>query len=272
MPVTSTRSLSRSFLYPLVGIALGSAVGAFVLLLRQIDADPVLLATICALLATVVFAVLGRVVGRKEDELRESAACDPLTGLPNRRIFERRLAAELRESTASGRPLALLVLDVDEFKKLNDVAGHAAGDEALRLLADCLRRCCRSHDLPARFGGDEFVVLLPWTNVSEAMTVATRIRAALAEVSASVTVSIGLADLTRCSSPRPDTLFAAADRALYLAKARGKDQVVVASADTSITLPIAVRQSLPAWTDTPELHMSRRQARLDRSRRRSVAP
>ena len=270
--MTPTRSLSRSLLYPLVGIGLGSAVGAFVLLLRRIDADPMVLAGGCALLATAVFVVLGRVLGRKEDELRETAARDPLTGLANRGVFERRLAADLREAVGTGRSLALLVLDVDEFKKLNDVAGHAAGDDALRLLADCLRRSCRSHDLPARFGGDEFVVLLPWTSAAEAMTVASRIRASLADAGGSVTVSIGVADVTRCGTPRPDTLFSAADRALYLAKARGKDQVVVASGDTSITLPIAVRQCLPSWTDKPESHTSSRPVRLDRSRRRSVAP
>jgi diguanylate cyclase (GGDEF)-like protein len=264
-------SLSRSLLYPLVGIALGAGVGALVLLLRRIDTDPLFLAGTCALLATAAFVALGRVVGRKQDELREDAARDPLTGLPNRRVFERRLAADLREAQRTGRSLALLVLDVDEFKQLNDVAGHVAGDDALKLLAECLRRSCRSHDLPARFGGDEFVVLLPWTSASEALTVAGRIRATLAETS-SITVSIGVADLARCQISRPESLFAHADRALYLAKARGKDQVVVASADTSITLPIAVRPSLPSWTDRPEPRRSSSEALRDTRRRRSASP
>jgi diguanylate cyclase (GGDEF)-like protein len=255
-----------------VGVGLGAGVGALVLLLRRIDTDPLFLAGTCALLAMTAFVALGRVVGRKQDELREDAARDPLTGLPNRRVFERRLAADLREAQRTGRPLALLVLDVDEFKQLNDVAGHTAGDEALKLLAECLRRSCRSHDLPARFGGDEFVMLLPWTSAAEALTVAGRIRATLAETSPSVTVSIGVADLARCQTARPESLFAHADRALYLAKARGKDQVVVASADTSITLPIAVRPSLPSWTDTPEPRRSSSGVLRDTRRRRSASP
>jgi diguanylate cyclase (GGDEF)-like protein len=268
--VTSMRSLSRSLLYPVVGALLGSGVGGLVLLLRRVHADPVTLAAVCALLATIVFVVVGRIVGRREDELRESAARDALTGLANRRVFERRLAGDLREALATGRSLALLVLDVDEFKRLNDVGGHAAGDAALRMLADCLRRSCRSHDLPARFGGDEFVVLLPWTTAAEATTVAHRLRSTLAESAPHITVSIGVSDLSRCGAPRPDSLFAAADRALYLAKARGKDQVVVSSGDTAITLPIAVRQALPGWSEPPVARPSHRHARLERFRRRSL--
>ena len=268
----TSRFFSRSLLYPLLGIGLGSMIGAAVLLLRRLDGDPVSLAITCAVMAAGLFAVLGRVLGRKEDELRETAACDPLTGLANRRHFERRLSRDLREALATRRALTLLVIDLDDFKRLNDVGGHAVGDEALKIFAECLRRSCRSHDLPARYGGDEFVVLLPWTSAAEAMNVAARIRATLAEVSSGFTVSIGVADLARSPSARPESLFAAADRALYLAKARGKDQVVVASTATAITLPIAVRQSPPVSTDTPEPRRSRRLARLDRPRRRSVSP
>ncbi|WP_245886104.1 diguanylate cyclase [Umezawaea tangerina] len=168
----------------------------------------------------------------------EAAARDPLTGLANRLGLER-AAALLLESTASrGRVPWLVLVDVDWFKGVNDDAGHAAGDAALREIAQLLRRECRTDDLVARWAGDEFVVLLgdngsgsPSTDHEVGPTVAERIRAAVDGHDWSMvlgtarrpTVSIGVA----AGPAKLDQLFAAADMALYRAKRHGRNRVEV---------------------------------------------
>jgi diguanylate cyclase (GGDEF)-like protein len=133
-------------------------------------------------------------------------------------------------------PLSLLVLDVDNLKKLNDLAGHGTGDLALSIVGDVLNTTCRSRDVAARFGGDEFAILLPRTRSSEARIVAERIRSELARQRATyqapldnlLTISIGIADLTVIDDPRPNALFDAADRALYVAKQAGRNRIEIA--------------------------------------------
>lgn len=161
------------------------------------------------------------------DEITRLASIDPLTGLFNRRYFDTRLEAELQRSRRSGEPLTLLMLDIDNFKTINDEHGHVVGDRLLRCVSDRLRRGVRIFDVCARYGGDEFAILMPASNVDTAVLVAERIRASVrghcGHESHSVTVSIGIAH----SDGRERELLSIADRALLEAKAMGKNAVRV---------------------------------------------
>ncbi len=157
---------------------------------------------------------------------------DPLTGIANRRGFERMVEKTAdRRSKAPGSGSALLVIDLDHFKAINDTHGHEVGDRVLMQLGARLEACLRSEDIVARFGGEEFVVFLPETPAEAAMAVAERLRSEIAEepfiVSGKrirVTVSIGAhweSTFVKCA-----TAFALADRALYTAKCKGRNCVV----------------------------------------------
>ena len=164
---------------------------------------------------------------RATDEVTRLASIDPLTGLFNRRHFDSRLEAELQRSRRHGDPLALLMVDVDNFKEINDAHGHVTGDRLLRCVADRLKRGVRIFDVCARYGGDEFAILMPSSNVDTAVLVAERIRTAVsthcAHPGANLTVSIGIA----VSDGREPELLSVADRALLEAKAVGKNVVRV---------------------------------------------
>ncbi len=153
---------------------------------------------------------------------------DPLTGLYNRRHMEDRLLEEIARAARHRQPVALLLIDLDGLKEINDRHGHASGDIALRAVADSLRKGCRISDVAARFGGDEFAVLAPLTAAPEAMKVAERIRTALKERSpaAPLSVSIGVTDNKDGSVTQPQKLYATADKALYTAKEGGRDRAV----------------------------------------------
>ncbi len=161
------------------------------------------------------------------DEVTRLASIDPLTGLFNRRYFDTRLAAELQRARRNGEPLTLLMVDIDNFKRINDEHGHMVGDRLLRCVAERLRRGVRIFDVCARYGGDEFAILMPSSNVDTAVLVADRIRASVgghcAHGNAGVTVSIGVAH----SDGREKDLLSIADRALLEAKAMGKNMVRV---------------------------------------------
>jgi diguanylate cyclase (GGDEF)-like protein len=161
------------------------------------------------------------------DEVTRLASIDPLTGLFNRRYFDTRLEAELQRARRNGEPLALLMVDIDNFKRINDDHGHMVGDRLLRCVAERLRRGVRIFDVCARYGGDEFAILMPSSNVDTAVLVADRIRASIgghcAHGSAGVTVSVGVAH----SNGREKDLLSIADRALLEAKAMGKNTVRV---------------------------------------------
>lgn len=162
-------------------------------------------------------------------ELRLAAERDSLTGLPNRRALWTDLE-DLLAAVAPGAPLSLAVVDVDDFKLVNDAHGHAVGDRTLQHVADRLARACRETDRVYRIGGEEFVVVLPETTASAAGIVLERATAAMRERRAgvpTVTLSCGVADV-HVAGGSPDGLFAAADAALYRAKRAGKDAVAIA--------------------------------------------
>lgn len=163
------------------------------------------------------------------EELRIQARFDALTGLANRRHFLERLDGELHRSARFGLPCSLAILDIDHFKSVNDQFGHAAGDAVLRTFAQTLGQCVRNSDLAARFGGEEFAVLMPQTSVDGATELAERIRGAVQDASVSsgesilrVSVSIGVA---QWSGETPEQLIARADDAMYAAKSAGRNQV-----------------------------------------------
>jgi diguanylate cyclase (GGDEF)-like protein len=167
-----------------------------------------------------------------EGRLRELATQDELTGLYNRRQFVELAEAEVARARRTGTPLSLAMLDIDHFKAVNDVFGHPVGDLALRELARAMRETLRTSDVPARIGGEEFVVLLRDTGLDGAVSVTERLRERVgrAEVSAGVdrvarfTVSGGVAELA--PGERLDALLARADEALYRAKEDGRNRTV----------------------------------------------
>jgi diguanylate cyclase (GGDEF)-like protein len=167
--------------------------------------------------------------------LQVQATTDALTGLPNRRHVIDALEKEIHRATRSERPLALALLDLDRFKLINDSHGHPSGDAVLRSIAEVLRRVCRSGDLVGRFGGEEFVVLMPETSREQAEQACERIRAAIARRTIAypdgafgrVTVSTGVAVWDSDELSR--TFVARADVALYQAKQDGRNVVRLAA-------------------------------------------
>lgn len=168
------------------------------------------------------------------EQRRRASETDHLTGLANRRVFFEAGRREIERFRRAPRPLALLVLDADHFKRINDQHGHAAGDEVLRQLAGVMLRSLRQVDVPARIGGEEFAVLLPSTGLEGARLVAERLRRAMAADTVTradgtvirYTVSIGLA-LMQAGIAGLDELLERTDRALYAAKAAGRNRLVV---------------------------------------------
>ncbi|MDB5686748.1 MAG: hypothetical protein JWR77_1337 [Rhizorhabdus sp.] len=174
-----------------------------------------------------------------EAELRAMALTDTLTGLANRRHFEARGDAEIAALRKTGKPLALLMIDIDHFKAINDTHGHPVGDEVLKAVAARCRGALRDEDMVARLGGEEFVVLLPGTDVAEAAAIAERLREAIASVpvmagSAVIEVHASLGGAMAGPPPETiDTLLDRADAALYRAKTGGRNRVIFDAAPTT---------------------------------------
>lgn len=168
----------------------------------------------------------------------EMAVTDPLTGLHNRRYMVRHLETLMASTAQTGKSLSFLIIDVDHFKAVNDTHGHAAGDEVLRALAARIGANIRAMDMACRYGGEEFVVIMPETDGAEALQVAERLRQS-AEATPfriasppgelHVTVSVGIAGLER-PEDTADALLERADQALYRAKREGRNRVVAAAA------------------------------------------
>lgn len=175
-----------------------------------------------------------RVLEETNARLLAWATTDALTGLVNRRAFEEVLTRETALVDRIDRPVSLILCDIDHFKGFNDTFGHPAGDEVLRQVASTIRGCCRTSDVAARIGGEELAVLLPGTETEGALTLAERIRSAIAEGPwhlHPVTVSVGVATMGPKDGMVAPPLYEAADRALYQAKRDGRNQVVVFSSD-----------------------------------------
>lgn len=185
------------------------------------------------LVLVVALLFAARAYGRRElaaasqlAQLREVALTDSLTGLGNRRAFEEEMVARVAAAQATRTPLTLAILDVDEFKVVNDTWGHERGDDLLRTLARSLRENCRATDRLFRVGGDEFAVIFPNSGMSQAIAVVDRIRTHLAQhFEGDTTTSAGVAELTRDCDDE-SLLRQEADAALYEAKLRGRDLAV----------------------------------------------
>ncbi|MDB4981196.1 MAG: domain/GGDEF domain protein [Myxococcales bacterium] len=169
--------------------------------------------------------------GRARQTLQRAADQDELTGLGNLRLLDRRLGAERARFARYGHPLSLVMIDVDKLKRINDERGHLAGSEALRAIARVLREQARDTDVVVRYGGDEFVVVLPHTGLADAATFCRRVAvevAALRLDGLGLTVSVGVATLTRLKTRETtEELLARADRAAYRAKQAGGNRVCV---------------------------------------------
>ncbi|MCG8619825.1 MAG: GGDEF domain-containing protein, partial [Desulfobacterales bacterium] len=196
-----------------------------------------------AILLSLALADRIRLLQKEKDELRRSerrfrkeAITDEMTGLFNRRYLLETLGREIRRAQTDQNPLSLLILDVDNFKQFNDTFGHPEGDKVLKALAEVLFQQVREKDSPCRYGGEEFVVVLPHTGRSAALGVAERIRESFAahvfqpdadgtgSQNITVTVSIGLAELR--VGENGQEFIRRADKALYSAKTQGKNRVV----------------------------------------------
>lgn len=176
-------------------------------------------------------------VGQLRDDLedmRKEALTDALTGIANRKLFDMELRRHARDAMEAGESLALLMLDIDHFKRFNDTYGHQTGDEVLKLLANTMSKAVKGEDISARYGGEEFAVILPHTGLQGAMKVAEGIRHKISTKKlvnrstnqdlGKITISIG-AGLFEFGEPLSD-LIKRTDQALYKAKALGRDRVV----------------------------------------------
>ena len=164
-------------------------------------------------------------------QVREAADRDPLTGLANRRFLDRELERHLRERERSQQPFSVIMADLDHFKEINDTFGHMVGDQVLVKFAACLQNQCRPVNLVARFGGEEFVVLLPHEKVETAAHVAERLRQSIVMAAGDdlgqrrLTASFGVAQAA--SGDSVPGLLQRADAALYRAKSLGRDRVEI---------------------------------------------
>jgi diguanylate cyclase len=168
------------------------------------------------------------------EAIRAESLTDPLTGLGNRKYFDRMIGVAVENALASGEPLSLLLFDIDHFKSFNDSYGHLTGDQVLRLVGLSLKQTIKGQDITARYGGEEFAVVLPNTALRQALTVADHIRRAVmakelkkkstGEILGRVTISVGVSMLK--AGDDTDALIERADACLYAAKRNGRNRVI----------------------------------------------
>ncbi|HLH14855.1 MAG TPA: diguanylate cyclase, partial [Solirubrobacteraceae bacterium] len=190
--------------------------------------------------------MLARIVASLAERARleAQALTDQLTGLPNQRALLTRLGADLAAAIRHGTPLSVAMLDIDNFKEINDLKGHARGDAVLRRVADCMRLAARASDTVGRLGGDEFMWILPDTGAVDAARALARARELIARTREleETTTSVGICD-TSCTLDAGE-LTRLADTALYASKAAGRDQVTIYDAELASGQDAAARE---AW-------------------------
>jgi diguanylate cyclase len=168
------------------------------------------------------------------EAIRTESLTDPLTGLGNRKYFDRMIESSVQDALVKGEPLSLLMFDIDHFKSFNDSYGHLTGDQVLRLVGMSLKQTIKGQDITARYGGEEFAVVLPNTALRQALTVADHIRRAVmakelkkkstGEILGRVTISVGVSMLK--PGDDTDSLIERADACLYAAKRNGRNRVI----------------------------------------------
>lgn len=225
--VTWTDGLIWGVVFGIASVALRETVA-----LDQMPVDtplPWRIANAAAYVAVLAVAIAGlRNLRRSQTQLAQLVISDQLTNVLNARAFADRLSEELDRNRRYPRPLALLYMDLDNFKTINDTHGHQTGDAVLRLVADAMRSSVRHSDIVGRLGGDEFAVLMPETDAPLADAAAKRLVAGLRDVfkgTPNVTASIGVVSCT-ATDASTDDLLRRADQAMYDAKKMGKDRVV----------------------------------------------
>ena len=212
-------------------VTLATAVLRLVIEIDQVPQDTTSVAVLNQLsfLAVAGIAIFGfRHIRRTQALLEDLAIRDPLTLVYNARAFAERLGQELKRTRRYGRPLSVLYLDLDDFKRVNDSHGHQTGDAVLKLVADAIRRAVRQLDVVGRLGGDEFAVLMPETDGDLADAAAARLAKELRDAfkgTPAVTASVGVVSCTRAEAG-VDEVLRQADQAMYQAKRKGKDQAV----------------------------------------------
>jgi diguanylate cyclase (GGDEF)-like protein len=230
-PRLYVRSGSTNLFFVVVGKPLATILKLWHREVIRIGA--IMMALIVFVAGTALF--LAREIGRRaeaEERLEELATTDALTGLKNRRRFDIEIDAEWRRAVRNRTPVAVLMIDADHFKTYNDTFGHQAGDQVLVGIAICISDAVRrAGDCPARYGGEEFAVLLPGLSAVEAFTVAEIIRMKVAQWAEDdvTTISVGVASMTPVAPLDWQDLIEAADKALYAAKANGRNQSVLAT-------------------------------------------
>lgn len=191
---------------------------------------------LCVLINDVTDQAIGKQqIQALNSELEKVSRTDGLTGLFNRRYWQERYEREYRLSVRNkNTPSSLMILDIDHFKRVNDTHGHQAGDEVIRTLADLITETMRTTDIIGRYGGEEFVVFLPNTDLSNAKIVAERLRqksencpVVYEDITISFTISVGLAEFS-ADYPSPMAWLEEADQALYSAKNQGRNRVCLA--------------------------------------------
>ncbi|MEA3393928.1 MAG: GGDEF domain-containing protein [Pseudomonadota bacterium] len=198
---------------------------------NQMQTGTFLLSTVAIVL--ICFGLVVMTKERADAQNLNLALHDALTGLSNRRLIVETLTQHLAQAQRSGRALTLLMIDIDYFKRVNDTFGHQSGDRALRGLADCIRGRLRAQDMAGRWGGEEFLVILPDTDAQGAITLAEQLRRSVEQSrfeatdgrTMQFTISIGLHTLQAMAAESIDDMVAAADKAMYLAKKNGRNRV-----------------------------------------------